>query len=97
MCMMVVLIGQVGNTETDIYAKWREVAKCQHGRVVATSGKIQGEEWDDWELLASFSNTNTNTNPAEVEVCSNWQGSHDVFFQEAEEDVDNDEIQEANE
>ena len=63
-------------------------------QIVEISFSTQGEEWDDWELLASFSNSNTNTNPAEVEVCSNWQGSHDVFFQEAEEDVDNNETQE---
>ena len=67
-------------------------------QIVEISFSTQGEEWDDWELLASFTNNNTNTNPAEVEVCSNWQGwaqIHHVFFQEAEEDVDNDEIQEA--
>ena len=66
--------------------------------IVDVSFSTQGEEWDDWELLASFTNNNTNTNPAEVEECSNWQGwaqIHHVFFQEAEEDVDNDEIQEA--
>ena len=66
-------------------------------QIVDISFSTQGEEWDDWELLASFTDNNTNPDPAEVEVCSNWQGSqiHHVFFQEAEEDVDNDEIQEA--
>ena len=67
-------------------------------QIVEISFSTQGEEWDDWELLASFTNNNTNTNPAEVEVCSNRQGRaqiHHVFFQEVEEHVDNDEIQEA--
>ena len=70
-------------------------------QIVDISFSTQGVEWNDCELLASFTNNNTNTNPAEVEVWSNWQGWVSnlsfflLFFQEAEEDVDNDEIPEA--
>lgn len=43
-------------------------------------GSVEGEEWDDSELLASHTNNTTNPDPAEVE--------------ETEKDVDNYEIQE---